>query len=509
MQLSDLLEQNIKEFGEYSFLYFGEKTYSNLDTKHYANQIARGLLNLGIGKGDRVIVCLPNCPEVVFSYQGITRAGAIIVPVMSLLHAKEIEYILQNSGAKAVVTSSATLQKVEEAVQELQVKPIVFIVDKPTDDRVMNLYDLMDQGGNTALDTTAKVSDDDPAVILYTSGTTGKPKGVLLTHKNLTTNATSSAVGNNDPRGTTLGVLPLAHVYGLTISNVCFLTGSSVVVFSKFDPVDVFAAIEKHKVKFFSAVPAMLHAMLHNTKAADYDLSSFEKVGSGSAPMPVALIKAFNDKFNVSVSEGYGLSEAAPVVTAHRDGMIHKLGSVGVPIQGVEIQIVDENNKEVPTGEVGELIVRGDNITPGYYQNEEETRHALKNSWLHTGDLAKVDEDGYLFIVDRKKDLIIRGGFNIYPRDLEELLAGHADVSEVAVVGVPDERMGEEVLAFVVKKAGSAVTGAELIQFCQEHLAKNKTPRKVIFIDSLPRNGVGKVLKTRLREMAEDVDLFA
>lgn len=503
-----MLEENINKFSDYPFLYYGEKSYSNLDTKRYADQIAAGLRHIGISDGDRVLVCLPNCPEVIFSYQGITRAGAIIVPVMFLLHAKEIEFIIRNSGAKAVITSASTLPKIKEAIQPIAKKPLMIVTDSPTGDGCISLYDL---GANKekSQDHTEQVTEDDPAVILYTSGMTGKPKGVLLTHKNLYSNAASSATGVERTRGTTIGVLPLAHVYGLTVSNVCLLTGSSVVVFQKFDTRALFAAIEKHQVKSFSAVPAMVHAMVSSPEAQNYNLSSLEKVGSGSAPMPIVLIHAFKEKFHADIHEGYGLSEAAPIVTTHREGMPLKPGSVGVPIDGVEIKIVDEDGLELPVGAVGELIVRGDNVTPGYYQNEEETSHVLKNGWLYTGDLAKVDEDGYLYIVDRKKDLIIRGGFNVYPRDLEELLAQHEAVSEAAVIGVPDSRMGEEILAIVVKKAGKETTEQELLAFCQAHLAKNKTPRKVIFMDYLPRNSVGKVLKTKLRELAADIYLHA
>lgn len=503
--LSHLLEENTASFGEYPFLFFEDSVYTNFETKTIVNRITEGLRALGIRENDRVIVCLPNCPEVIFSYQAITRTGAIIVPVMYVLHAKEIEYILRNSGAKAVITSSNTLPKIQEAIETIEEKPYLLVADAATHDNVTNLYDLPEKEG-TLDEAGLQIREDAPAVILYTSGTTGKPKGVILTHKNLYSNAAASA--QYETRGTTLGVLPLAHVYGLTVTNICYLLGSSIVVFSKFVTEDVFAAIEKHQIKGFSAVPAMIHAMIMDPHADRYNLESFQRVGSGSAPLPIALIQAFKKKFNADVYEGYGLSEAAPIVTSHREGMVLKPGSVGLPLKGVEIQIVDAQGKVLPAGVVGELIVRGDNVTPGYFQNEEESHKVLKEDWLYTGDMAKVDEDGYLFIVDRKKDLIIRGGFNIYPRDLEELLSSHPSVSEAAVVGVPDERMGEEVLAFVVKKEGAETSEEAFIQFCQAHLAKNKTPRRILFLDTLPRNGVGKVLKTKLRELGTGVDLF-
>jgi long-chain acyl-CoA synthetase len=502
VKLKELLETNIAEFGEYPLLFFKEKIYTNVETKQFADQLASGLRDLGIVKGDRVIVCMPNCPEVLFAYQGITRAGAIIVPVMFTLHPKELHFIARNSGAKAVITSSYVLQNVETSLEGLPANPQLIVVDQPSGDRVKNFYDVMVQTDRKMVDT---VNSEDTAVILYTSGTTGNPKGVLLTHKNLYSNAENSAKHNETERGTTLGVLPLAHVYGLTISNICFLTGSGMVIFSSFDTKEVFQAIEKYEVKTFSAVPAMIHALVSYPQADQYNTSSLESVGSGSAPLPVVLLHAFEQKFSAKVYEGYGLSEASPVVTAHRKGIEIKPGSVGIPIPGVELKVVNEVGEEVPVGEVGELLVRGDNVTAGYYQNEQESSRALKDLWLYTGDMARIDDEGYVYIVDRKKDLIIRGGFNVYPRDVEEILNAHEQVYEAAVVGVPDEKMGEEMVACVVKKPGCEVTEEELIRYCQEHLAKNKTPRRIVFLEALPRNGVGKILKTHLRKTASEI----
>lgn len=502
MKLKDLLEKNIADFGEYPLLFFKERTLTNVETKNLADQFANGLRRLGIQKGDRVMVCLPNCPEVLISYQGITRAGAIIVPVMFMLHPKELHYIALNSGAKAVITSSYVLQNVEKSLEGLPSRPEVLVVDRPTDNQTKNFYDVMDQSNSTLPDD---IKPEDTAVILYTSGTTGNPKGVLLTHKNLYSNADNSAKHNETERGTTLGVLPLAHVYGLTVSNVSFLTGGSIVVFSSFDVKEVLSAIEKYKVKSFSAVPAMIYALVSYPQADQYDTSSLESVGSGSAPLPVALLHAFQKKFGAQVYEGYGLSEAAPVVTAHRKGKEIKPGSVGIPIPGVQVRIVNDQGEEVPRGEVGELIVSGDNITPGYFQNREESERVLRDGWLYTGDVARQDDDGYVYIVDRKKDLIIRGGFNLYPRDVEEILNAHDKVAEAAVIGIPDERMGEEMVACVVKKQDADVTEEELITYCQDHLSKRKTPRHIVFLESLPRNGVGKILKTHLRKTAADI----
>jgi long-chain acyl-CoA synthetase len=505
VRLSDLLETNISQFGEYPFLHLKKKQYTNLECKMFADQFASGLIKYGIAIGDRVIVCMPNCPEVIFAYQGITRAGAIIVPVMFTLHPKELHYIALNSGAKVVITSSLILGNVEIALEGLTSKPLVVVVDQPTSERGLNFYDVL---GEDSFVPGSVGKEDDTAVILYTSGTTGNPKGVLLTHKNLTSNAQNSVKHNELERGTTICVLPLAHVYGLTISNICLLMGSSIVIFSNFDTGEVFKAIEKYEVKNFSAVPAMIHALVSYPQTDHYNTSCLESVSSGSAPLPVALLHAFEKKFGAKVYEGYGLSEAAPIVTAHKNGIEIKPGSVGIPIPGVEVKIVDDIGDEVACGEVGELCVRGENVTPGYYQNVEESRKVLIDSWLHTGDMARMDDEGYVYIVDRKKDLIIRGGFNVYPRDIEEILNTHETVSEVAVVGVPDAKMGEEMVACVVVKPGAIVSEEELIGFCQEHLAKNKTPRRIIFLETVPRNGVGKILKTHLRKTVAEIEIM-
>ncbi|MFD1848767.1 class I adenylate-forming enzyme family protein [Oceanobacillus bengalensis] len=507
MLLTELLDDNIKSFGEYSLLYYGEKSYTNVEAKNITKKVSAMINSLGIESGERILVCMPNCPEVVFSYQGILRSGAIVVPVMYLLHEKEINYILENSEAKAIITSSFLLSKMVKATEGLLKKPTIICIDTPHEKDLVRDSDVEIVEWEKTLpkvditeDRKPELKESDVAVILYTSGTTGQPKGVMLTHKNLFSSASNGAsLREADERGTTLGVLPLAHIYGFGVMNGLLIQGSSVVIFSKFDAEEVFKAIEKYKVKSFAAVPAMIHAMVHNSNSDKYDLSSLETVGSGSAALPINLRKKFFEKFNTEVRDAYGLSEASPGVASNRKDMPIKEGSVGIPIPGVEIKIVDEEGIELPPGEVGELLVQGDNVTPGYFRNEEATRAGLKDGWLHTGDMAKIDEDGYLFIVDRKKDLIIRGGFNIYPRDLEELLAKHEAVSEVAVIGVPSESMGEEILACVVKKEGVDISEEELIKYCQVHLAKYKTPRQVVFVDELPRNGVGKILKMHLK----------
>ena len=493
MRLSYLLDRNIQEFGEYPFMYYGDHQITNVEMRASANQLAQELRQRGVEKGDRVVVMMPNSPEVLIAYQAITRAHAIIVPVLFTLHPKEIAYIVQNCQAAIILTSSIMQDQVNQIMKEINEPTPVIMMDKRA-------------GGPSPADPVeanreeSGLNDRDVAVILYTSGTTGKPKGVMLTHRNLVTNASNSSKHANVERGTTIGALPLAHVFGLTISHACYVTGNSIVIFPRFIPHDIFKAIETYKVRSFSVVPAMIYAMMASEEAEQFDLSSLESVSSGSAPLPVSLLYAFEKKFGASVYEGYGLSEASPIVTAHKKGIPIKPGSVGIPIPGVELRIVDDRGQEVPKGVIGEIILKGEHITPGYFQNERESEKSIVDGWLYTGDVAQMDEEGYIYIVDRKKDLIIKNGFNIYPRDIEEVLSKHEGVLEAAVIGIPDERAGEEVLACVVKKPNYELNEEELLNFCAGQIAKSKLPKRIAFLSELPRNGIGKVLKAALRQ---------
>lgn len=341
---------------------------------------------------------------------------------------------------------------------------------------------------------------DDTAVILYTSGTTGRPKGVMLSHRNLVSNGLSGRGSEYEQRNpdTQLAVLPLAHAFGIVALNVIYLSGVSAVMHPRFDTTAVLSAIERHRIAAFAGVPAMFVALLYAPNAEQYDTSSLKFCVSGSAPLPVNILEGFEQKFGCTIREGYGLSEGSAVLTGHGVDMVRKAGSVGKPSTGVEVQIVDEDDTPLPTGEIGEVIARGPNIMKGYYNMPEETKEALRNGWLHTGDMGRFDEDGYLYIVERKKDLIIRGGFNIYPRDIEEVLTAHPSVIEAAVVGVPSERMGEEVKAYVVVRV--PVEAEILMAYCREKLANYKTPSTIEFVNALPRNAIGKIDKKELRK---------
>jgi long-chain acyl-CoA synthetase len=493
MNLARLGEENVRRFGEYVALHFEGRELTNVDQQRAAARVANALRHLGVAPGDRVLVLLPNCPQVLQAYAGILKAGAVIVPVVFLLSADEVRHILDDSGAKVVITSPELAAKTEGWTGD------VVLVGG---DGAGRAWDDWLAGEREECETVER-ADEDLAVILYTSGTTGRPKGVALSHGNLASNARSAAsLSELDREQWTLAVLPLSHSYGLTLMNAGHLLGTKSVLLRWFTPDLVLDTIQTFRVQSMAGVPTMYVYLLNYPDAGRYDTSSMRSWGSGAAPLPVEIVEPFEKKFGGRMLEGYGLTEASPVVSAHRLSGVRKLGSVGTPIPGVEVAILDEEDRALPVNEVGEIGVRGPNVMLGYYRLPDETQKTLRNGWLHTGDVGRLDEDGFLWIVERKKDLIIRGGFNIYPREVEEVLYAHPAIAEAAVVGVRDALMGEEVCAFVALKSGATADAASIIGFCQERLAKYKTPREVRFLPALPKNPVGKILRKELRTLA-------
>jgi long-chain acyl-CoA synthetase len=499
MNLVELADEHYRKFGEQISVIFEGQEYTNLQLLRFADQLANGLKGLGLEMGDRVMVMLMNSPEVLISYQGILRAGGIIVPVISFLGEREIMHILRNSEAKVLITNRNLLSKIEKGRATLENLKDILIVEDEEVPETIKFWDLVKRSSSEPV--VSDIDDYDQAVILYTAGTTGEPKGVMLTHRNLYSNViNSSSIAEVRPDDVFLHVLPLSHSYGLTVMKSGYMFQLKNILMRWFDTEEAFRLIEKYKVTGFSGSPAMFAMMLNSPLAYNYDLSSLRRCGCGSAPLPLDTLRGFQEKFGCPVWEGYGLSEAAPIVTRHRPDMPQKPGSIGIPIPGVEVRIVDEEDNDLPVGKIGELIVRGPNVSPGYYKMPEETGQAFRDGWLYTGDMARMDEDGYLFIVDRKKDLIIRGGLNIYPWDVEEVIYEHPAVQDVAVIGVPDPIMGEEIKAFVVLKPGYTLTSQELIAHCQKSLGKYKCPKYIEFIDLIPRSPVGKVLRQELRK---------
>lgn len=503
MNLNKILRDNIEQFGTYPVLIFEDQEYTNTFIDEKSSQLAHALVDLGVKKGDRVLITMPNSPEVVIGFNGILKVGAVAVPIMPLLQAQEINYILRDCEPKVILTTDFLLTKCLDATKDLENPPKVLTLDES--DSEHSLLSAMETAETTFPEVS--INENDEAALLYTAGTTGNPKGVVLTHKNLYSNAKAASetakILQLKQGRVALGVLPFSHAFGFTMMNVTLILGDKSVLLPQFDPKKVLEVIEKYKVTHTAMVPAMLHQLYHYPDADKYDTSSFFAVTSGSAALPQQLAKDFQRKFSCIILEGYGLSEAAPIVTATDPMKKLKPGSVGLPLPGIKIAVVDEEGNHLPPNEVGELIVSGPNVLKGYYGKPEETNEALKDGWLYTGDMARIDEEGYLFIVDRKKDLIIRGGFNIYPRDLEELLMSHPEVAEAGVVGVPSPKMGEEVVAYIVKRKGSTLTEEDLKQFCEEKLAKYKTPRFIKIIGFMPRNLIGKIDKKKLREQAK------
>lgn len=500
MNLVTLADENLQRFGEYPFIIFQDVTFTNRQMIHHANGLANGLKDLGVRKGDNVVVMLPNCPEVLISYQGILRCGAVIVPLIPLMNENELAHVLGNCEPTAMITTRDIFEKNAPMLRTINPLKTIILVDDNTPAGTFSFWSLIGNHSETA--ALPAIAEEDLAVILYTAGTTSTPKGVMLTHKNLYSNAVNASRAHGTrATDTTLVALPLSHSFGITSMNKAYTYGNLHILMRKFQVEEAFKLIEKYKVTSFPGVPAMFIAMLNSPDAVRYDLSFLKSCLSGAAPFPVTNLLAFQKRFNCTVFEAYGLSEASPAVSTNYHNRPTKPGSIGQPIPEVEVRIVDDQDQDVPVGEVGELLVKGPNVSSGYYKLPEETAQTFKNGWLHTGDMAKMDTEGYLYIVERKKDLIIRGGFNIYPRDIEEILYQHPAVQDAVAIGVPSPVMGEEIKVYVVTKEGMSVSTEEILQYCQGHLAKYKWPKFIEFMKSLPRNPMGKILRRELRKL--------
>lgn len=504
VNLALLSEQNLADYGEYERLVFEGRSYTNRELRDRSAKLATGLEALGLGVDDKVVVMMPNGPEVFIAYEGIWRAGLVAIPVLFLLDAHELRYIVDDSDAKAIVTSPEIFAKVAQALEGLG-RPLHVLVTGPgstVPPGALSFDAAVDR--SPARDAIAPRDEGSIATILYTSGTTGKPKGVIQTHHNLLANARNAwNTSANRARGeTSVVVLPLAHSFGLGTLVGGYLFASRAILMRWFSPEGALELIERYQAKSMAGVPTMFVLMLTHPNAGKYDTSSVTRWLVGAAPMPVAQLEAFENKFGGAMYVGYGLTESCPGVAVEREGEPRKPGSTGRPMEGVEVKIVDDDCNELPRGQVGEIIARGENISPGYYKNAAATADTFRDGWLFTGDMGRMDDDGYLFVVERKKDLIIRGGLNVYPKDVEEVIHRMRGVREVAVVGIPDDVMGEEVCAYVAWKAPASTTPEQVIAHCQANLAKYKTPRYVEFVDSLPKTGLGKIQKKEVRKLA-------
>jgi len=463
--------------------------YAALDgaSAHLAGLLAQH----GIVRGDRVGIMLPNLPHFPVCYYGALRRGAIVVPMNVLLKRREVAYYLSDSGAKLLFAWEGFAEEAQAGAEEAGAECIVVTM--------AGFVELV--GAASPEPAVADVADEDTAVLLYTSGTTGQPKGAELTHANLTSNATGSRnLFGKGPESVCLGALPLFHSFGQTCGmNATLGGGGTLTLVPRFDPAKALEVIQRDRVNVFQGVPTMYGAMLHLPDRDRYDVSSLELCASGGSAMPVELLRAFEQAFGCMILEGYGLSESSPVASFNHRDRPRKPGSIGTPIAGVEMKIVDDDGAEVPTGEVGEIVIKGPNVMRGYWQRPEATAETIVDGWLHTGDMGRVDEDGYFFIVDRKKELIIRGGYNVYPREVEEVLYEHPAVREAAVLGIPHDEYGEEVGAAVSLCDGARATPDELREYVRERVAAYKYPRSVWIVDELPKGPTGKILKREIR----------
>jgi len=444
--------------------------------------LATGLADLEVERGDRVALLLPNCPQFIISYLAVTALGAIAVPVRGLISLAGFDPLV------------AQLRQQVSSLTKLLISGPSAIDD------AINLEDVIAASADQPLLSDA-AQQQEAAVIIYTSGTTGRPKGAVLSHRNLLANARSCVqlIGAT-AEDSFLGVLPLFHSFGATVCMIMpFITGACTVLQTGFMPLEVLEAIEAHRISLFPGVPSMFAVLMGCRTARDYDLSSLRLCVSGGAALPLEVLYGFRERYDVPLVEGYGPTEASPVVSVHPPDGVQKPGSVGPPIPGVQVRVVDEQGQDLPAGEIGEVIVAGDNVMQGYWQAPAATAEAIREGWLYTGDLGRLDADGYLYIVDRKKDLIIVGGTNVYPREIEAVISQMSQVSEVAVIGMPDALRGERIKAIVVPTEDAELTDEQVIAHCRGHLAPFKVPRVVEFGESLPKSHLGKVLKRELR----------
>jgi long-chain acyl-CoA synthetase len=501
LSLASIVRETAKRFGDKPALIFQDKpiTYAELDA--HVDRISAGIAALGIKPGDRVALLVQNTPHFVYSYVAISRAGAVTVPLNTMFTAEEVSYIVGDSEARAIIVAEPFLPAVEGLRETLPMLEHVVVVGDRAPIGAMTCEQLEGAGGPVP---DVAESPDDLACLPYTSGTTGKPKGAMLTHGNLTANldqmskVPTLAVRADD---VVLLVLPLFHIYALNvILGLTMREGATAVLQERFDPSTAFDAIERHRVTLLFGAPPMFVAWLNTAGADKRDLSSVRVAVSGAAPLPGAVLEDFQRRFGVTILEGYGLTETAPGLTSNAMGAHARPNSIGKPLPGVEMRLVDEHDEEVEEGDPGEVVVRGPNVFRGYWRRPEETEHATRGGWFHTGDVAFADEDGYLFLVDRKKDLIIVSGFNVYPREVEEILFRHPKVAEAAVIGIPHPYTGEAVKALVVLKPGERATEEEIVDFCKRSIARFKCPQVVEFVAELPHTQTGKVLKRALRD---------
>ncbi len=474
-------------------------TLSYAEVAGMTGALAAGLRDLGVGKGDRVAILFPNVPQFVVSYFATASMGGVAVPVNCLLQPPEVGYILQNSGANTLITLDVFRELLPALPQLAPGLQNVIVSGEPAEG-CLGFEELIAAHQGQRAD--AEISGEELAVLIYTSGTTGRPKGAMLSHRNLLANGRACRqVIRVTGEDVFLGVLPLFHSFGATVCMVLpILCGAHTVLHPRFQALAIMESIEAKGVTFFPAVPAMFTLLLAMRSEQKFGLGSLRVCVSGGAALPLEVVRGFQERYGVTMVEGYGPTEASPVVSVNPPEGVIKPGSVGPPLPGVEVGIQAEDGTPLPTGEIGEVCVRGPNVMQGYWQDSEGSAEALRGGWLHTGDLGRVDEDGYLYIVDRLKDLIIVGGMNVYPGEVEDVIYQLPQVAEAAVVGMSSTLRGEDVCAFIALHEGTELSAEQIIRHCAGKLARFKTPARVEILPELPKSAIGKILKRELRK---------
>ncbi len=490
MNISSHLLTAAERFGERPAVRLDESVLTYAELLRQATAVAEWLTGQGLRPGDRVGLLLPNVPAYPVHFYGILLAGGVVVPMNPLLKSREIEYHLGDSGATFVFASAEASPKAALAVTETGT---TLLTVQPDTGHVPPA-----KGDATPVERAGRHT----ALILYTSGTTGRPKGAELTHDNIDSNAevtrtTLVEVGSDD---VVMGCLPLFHVFGLTCGlHTSVQAGACLTLVPRFDGAKALEVIQRDRVTVFEGVPTMYSGMLQAAESTGADLSTVRTCISGGAPLPVEVLRAFEEAFGCVILEGYGLSESSPVACFNHPHIPRKAGSIGVPVRDVQLRVADDEGRALPDGTVGEILIKGPNVMKGYWRLPEVTASTVIDGWLRTGDLAVRDDEGYYTIVDRKKDMIIRGGYNVYPREIEEVVYEHPDVTEAAVVGIPHPELGEEVAAAVTLRPGSGATEEDVREFVRSRVAAYKYPRVVWLMDELPKGPTGKILRREVR----------
>lgn len=519
---SGLIDSTI-QYPDHTAVACDDRKYSYAELERWSAKIAEILKAQGMRRGDKVMLLAPNVPEFTAAYYAILRLGGVVVPINTLLLPHEIADLLEHSDSRYFISWHAFAEKAVTAFDMVDACQGLFFIGASREelpDSVFAHYSVgpLHQPKKFVLDEfydavqgridCEQTSPDDTAVILYTSGTTGKSKGVELTHFNVFSNALYAKENALfiDHDSVTIAVLPLFHTFGQTaIQNASIMSGGTMVMVPQFEPKRMLAEMERHRVTCIAAVPTMFNLMIQTQKRKAFDVSALKVAISGGASLPVAIFNEFEKTFGFQIVEGYGLSETSPIVcVTPANSPINKAGSIGPQLFGTQAQVMLEDGTFAKPGEVGELVVRGHNVMKGYYKDPSATQAAFLNGWFRTGDVARMDEDRYFYIVDRTKDVIIRAGMNIYPREIEEVLHHHPAIREVSVIGVPNETLSESVVACVVLAEGSDVSAMDLQKYCREHLAVYKCPKHIVFLESLPKNSTGKIMKRDLRDMMKD-----